>query len=132
MIGSVSGLCYRICLFALRETSGKPTSPTTLPPSKTLLTTKCRLRFSFVNVGVSASPTTSNGTSGTMTAVNTGKAPVLAACFSEVFTVYSAKRFPGVVESTPLSKCFATQGIKIPIRKDGPGKGDKEKDDDDF
>ncbi|KAH8762807.1 velvet factor-domain-containing protein [Hyaloscypha finlandica] len=91
-----------------------------------------RLRFSFVNVGVSASPTTSNGTPGTMTAVNTGKAPVLAACFSEVFTVYSAKRFPGVVESTPLSKCFATQGIKIPIRKDGPGKGDKEKDDDDF
>jgi hypothetical protein len=60
-----------------------------------------------------------------MTAVNTSKAPVLAACFSEVFTVYSAKRFPGVVESTNLSKCFATQGIKIPIRKDGPGKGEK-------
>lgn len=93
-----------------------------------------RLRFSFVNVGVSASPTTSNGPSGSgaMTGVNTGKAPVLAACFSEVFTVYSAKRFPGVVESTNLSKCFATQGIKIPIRKDGPGKGDKDKDEDDF
>jgi len=92
-----------------------------------------RLRFSFVNVGVSASPSNSNGGSGatSMTAVNTGKAPVLAACFSEVFTVYSAKRFPGVVESTNLSKCFATQGIKIPIRKDGPGKGDKDKDYDD-
>lgn len=60
--------------------------------------------------------------------INTGKAPVLASCFSEVFTVYSAKRFPGVVESTGLSKCFATQGIKIPIRKDGPSKGDKDKD----
>jgi hypothetical protein len=34
--------------------------------------------------------------------------------------VYSAKKFPGVIESTPLSKCFAGQGIKIPIRKDGP------------
>ena len=53
--------------------------------------------------------------------VNTGKAPVLAACFSDVFTVYSAKKFPGVVESTHLSRCFATQGIKIPIRKDGQG-----------
>lgn len=54
--------------------------------------------------------------------VNTGRAPVLASCFSDVFTVYSAKKFPGVVESTPLSKCFATQGIKIPIRKDAPNR----------
>jgi hypothetical protein len=58
-----------------------------------------------------------------MTTVNLGKAPILASCFSECFTVYSAKRFPGVVESTNLSKCFATQGIKIPIRKDGQGPG---------
>ncbi|KAF7564147.1 Velvet domain containing protein [Pyrenophora tritici-repentis] len=29
-------------------------------------------------------------------------------------------KFPGVIESTPLSKCFAQQGIKIPIRKDAP------------
>lgn len=50
---------------------------------------------------------------------------MLAACFSEVFTVFSAKKFPGVVESTGLSKCFATQGIKIPIRKEGPGGKDK-------
>jgi Velvet factor len=94
-----------------------------------------RLRFSFVNVGVPGSPSSANPSSGSnaipMTAVNTGKAPVLAACFSEVFTVYSAKRFPGVVESTNLSKCFATQGIKIPIRKDGPGKGDKNQEYDD-
>ena len=50
--------------------------------------------------------------------------------------MYSAKKFPGVVESTPLSKCFATQGIKIPIRKDGPageksGKKGADYDDDD-
>jgi hypothetical protein len=50
---------------------------------------------------------------------------VLAACFSDKFQVYSAKKFPGVVESTKLSKCFATQGIKIPIRKDGPGGKEK-------
>jgi hypothetical protein len=80
-----------------------------------------RLRFSFVNVGVPSK--TPNGTaSNQISIINTGKAPILASCYSEVFTVYSAKKFPGVVESTPLSKCFATQGIKIPIRKDGPSK----------
>ena len=51
--------------------------------------------------------------------LNTGAAPVLASCFSDRFEVFSAKKFPGVIESTKLSKCFATQGIKIPIRKDG-------------
>jgi hypothetical protein len=62
--------------------------------------------------------------------VNKGKASVLASCFSEPFLVFSAKRFPGVVESTELSKCFAHQGIKIPIRKDGTGKGGRGDDDD--
>ncbi|KAK0124698.1 hypothetical protein ONS95_009641 [Cadophora gregata] len=88
-----------------------------------------RLRFSFVNVGVPVSPNNPSAAAGL--SPNKTSAPVLASCFSEVFTVYSAKRFPGVVESTPLSKCFATQGIKIPIRKDGAGKGDKDKDYDD-
>lgn len=53
-----------------------------------------------------------------------GKAPILAWCFSDSFNVYSAKKFPGVCESTALSKTFATQGIKIPIRKDGNKNGD--------
>lgn len=59
--------------------------------------------------------------------LNKGKAPVLASVFSQPFQVFSAKKFPGVIESTPLSKTFAGQGIKIPIRKDGPK---QEKDDD--
>ena len=53
------------------------------------------------------------------TGVTKGKVPVLSHIFSEKFQVFSAKKFPGVIESTPLSKCFAAQGIKIPIRKDG-------------
>lgn len=65
--------------------------------------------MNFVNVG---SPTSSQS-------LNNGTAPVLASIFSDIFTVYSAKKFPGVIESTDLSKCFALQGIKIPIRKDG-------------
>lgn len=69
--------------------------------------TICRLKMNFIDV---ASPTGEG--------LNKGKAPVLAYVFSEKFQVYSAKKFPGVIESTPLSKCFAQQGIKIPIRKD--------------
>jgi len=82
-----------------------------------------RLKMSFVDVG-----------SGTNGSLNTGHCPVLASVFSERFTVWSAKKFPGVKESTPLSKCFATQGVKIPIRKDGPksgGRGGGGDDDDD-
>lgn len=88
-----------------------------------------RLRFSFVNVSEISPPTCALNGNGN-TAINKSKSPVLARCFSDVFSVYSAKRFPGVVESTPLSRCFATQGIRIPIRKDA-AKGDKEKDDED-
>lgn len=75
--------------------------------------------MNFIDVG--NGPSTANG-------LNKGKAPVLAWVFSEKFQVYSAKKFPGVIESTPLSKCFAGQGIKIPIRKDvkSEGKDDEE------
>jgi hypothetical protein len=116
-----------------------------------------RLRFSFVNVGApgrtpNGNPSNQlsinplgqngpgrdgrdgygNGTNGGAN-INRTKAPILASCFSDVFTVFSAKKFPGVVESTPLSKCFATQGIKIPIRKEGGaggGRGREEYDED--
>lgn len=82
------------------------------------------LRFSFVNVGAPCH--TGHG------AINMGRAPVLASVFSDVFQVYSAKKFPGVCESTPLSKCFAGQGIKIPIRKDNPNNKNTNHDDDDY
>lgn len=69
-----------------------------------------RLRFSFVNVGLSPGMTNPSSTSASAIAnvnanqINTGKVPVLATCYSDVFTVFSAKKFPGVVESTHLSK----------------------------
>ncbi|CAG8619510.1 8996_t:CDS:2, partial [Cetraspora pellucida] len=43
---------------------------------------------------------------------------VSAEVFSAPFKVYSAKKFPGMTESTALSKAFASQGIKLTIRKD--------------
>jgi len=57
-----------------------------------------RLKMNFVNVGRGDGK------------LNTGVAPVLATAYSDVFQVYSAKKFPGVIESTGLSKCFAMQG----------------------
>ncbi|RVX68524.1 hypothetical protein B0A52_07948 [Exophiala mesophila] len=62
------------------------------------------------------------------------EAPCLSSIFSRPFKVFSAKKFPGVIETTSLSRQFAQQGIKIPIRKDGHGKKrrrDGEDDDDD-
>ncbi|KAJ3192772.1 hypothetical protein HK101_005976, partial [Irineochytrium annulatum] len=38
--------------------------------------------------------------------------------FSDVFNVYPAKKFPGMEESTFLSRTFAEQGLKIRIRKE--------------
>lgn len=84
--------------------------------------TMSSLRFSFVDV----SPRGAQPADGSVPKINTGRAPTLASCFSEPFQVYSAKKFPGVCESTALSKTFAGQGIKIPIRKDTTGKDDEE------
>ena len=53
--------------------------------------------------------------------------PILASVFTEPFQVFSAKKFPGVKESTELSKKFANQGVKIPIRKDGGGPGSRKR-----
>ncbi|KAL4866088.1 hypothetical protein BDV12DRAFT_199527 [Aspergillus spectabilis] len=76
-----------------------------------------RLKFSFANVGRVVSDLTDQQQ--VVEVINKGSAPILATAFSEPFQVFSAKKFPGVIESTALSKCFAMQGIKIPIRKDG-------------
>ncbi|KAF8932583.1 hypothetical protein BGZ58_006919 [Dissophora ornata] len=43
---------------------------------------------------------------------------IIAEELSQPFTVFSAKKFPGMTESTELSKAFAKQGLKIPIRND--------------
>jgi hypothetical protein len=67
-----------------------------------------RLKCSFIDIGDETDPS----------GINHGNPPVLATCFTDIFQVYSAKKFPGVIESTPLSKAFASQGVKIPIRKD--------------
>ncbi|CAG8557004.1 5716_t:CDS:2 [Diversispora eburnea] len=44
--------------------------------------------------------------------------PILATANSRPFTVYPPKRFPGMIEPSPLARCFSKQGIKIPARKE--------------
>ena len=74
--------------------------------------------MNFIDVG--------NAASG---GLNKTRAPVLAYVYSDKFQVYSAKKFPGVIESTSLSKVFAQQGIKIPIRKDTKSEKDEDEED---
>jgi hypothetical protein len=75
-----------------------------------------RLKFTFFNLKDTLAPDHS-------TDVSSRKiAPLLACTYSSPFKVHSAKKFPGVVSTTDLSRIFAEQGVKIPIRKnDGEG-----------
>ncbi|KAF8978175.1 hypothetical protein BGZ46_006756 [Entomortierella lignicola] len=53
---------------------------------------------------------------------------LIAEEISQPFSVFSAKKFPGMTESTELSKAFAKQGLKIPIRNDLRVRKNTEKD----
>lgn len=75
------------------------------------------LKFSFVNLA-------STGLDG-----NLEGAPIICSTFSESFKSYSAKTFPGVIETTPLSRHFALQGVRLSVRRDkrdAPSKPSKE------
>ncbi|KAJ2743081.1 hypothetical protein GGI20_004019 [Coemansia sp. BCRC 34301] len=62
---------------------------------------------------------------------NDPRAFVESVTWSSIFEVYSAKTFPGMTDSTELSKAFATQGIKITIRKSSRGRSYQGNQDDD-
>ncbi|KAG7447477.1 uncharacterized protein BT62DRAFT_930487 [Guyanagaster necrorhizus] len=69
-----------------------------------------RLRLRLMNVGAPPAPEAGAST------VHMGMSPVLAQTFTEPFTVFSAKRFPGVPDTTVLSVALANQGQKLPLR----------------
>ncbi|KAJ6490269.1 velvet factor [Mycena vitilis] len=69
-----------------------------------------RLRLRLMNVGAPPAPEPG------ALSVHTTVSPVLAQIFTEPFTVFSAKRFPGVPETTALSIAFGNQGLKLPLR----------------
>ncbi|KAH0397701.1 hypothetical protein KCU89_g8001, partial [Aureobasidium melanogenum] len=105
----------------LRDPSGKEGHWFVLQDLSVRTEAVFRLKMSFFDVGAGSNDGGSK--------LSTGKRPVLATVFSDPFQVFSAKKFPGVIESTELSKCFAGQGIKIPIRKDGGKHEGKDEDD---
>jgi len=48
--------------------------------------------------------------------VHNDVSPILAQTYTQAFDVYSAKRFPGVPDTTALSIAFGNQGQKLPLR----------------
>ncbi|KAF9238759.1 velvet factor [Melanogaster broomeanus] len=69
-----------------------------------------RLRLRLMNIGDAPAPE-----AGALR-VHTHVSPVLAQTFTHPFVVYSAKRFPGVPDTTALSIAFGNQGQKLPLR----------------
>ncbi|KAI0320659.1 velvet factor-domain-containing protein [Amylostereum chailletii] len=69
-----------------------------------------RLRLRLMNIGAPPSPDSG------ATSIHTGVSPILAQTFTDAFDVYSAKRFPGVPDTTALSIAFGNQGQKLPLR----------------
>ncbi|RUS22647.1 velvet factor-domain-containing protein, partial [Jimgerdemannia flammicorona] len=47
-----------------------------------------------------------------------GEVVQVSSVYSEIFTVYSPKLFPGMSESTFLTRSFSDQGVRIRIRKE--------------
>jgi hypothetical protein len=47
---------------------------------------------------------------------------IISTALSEPFTVYNSKKFPGMLESTELSKKFAQQSVRVPKRNEVRGK----------
>ncbi|KAF8969411.1 velvet factor [Flammula alnicola] len=68
-----------------------------------------RLRMRLMNVGAPPAPEIG------AQRVHNDVSPVLAQTFTEQFTVFSAKRFPGVPDTTALSIAFGNQGQKLPL-----------------
>ncbi|KAF9263724.1 hypothetical protein L218DRAFT_959248 [Marasmius fiardii PR-910] len=83
-----------------------------------------RLRMRLMNVGALPAPEPGS------TRIHTDMSPVLAQTFTEPFTVYSAKRFPGVPDTTALSIAFGNQGQKLPLRNRNASGGKRRRRDD--
>lgn len=83
-----------------------------------------RLRMRLMNVGAPPAPEPGS------LRIHTDISPVLAQTFTEPFTVFSAKRFPGVPDTTALSIAFGNQGQKLPLRNRNGSSGKRRRRDD--
>ncbi|KAH9179567.1 velvet factor-domain-containing protein [Lactarius sanguifluus] len=69
-----------------------------------------RLRLRLMNVGAPPAPECG------ALQVHNNVSPILAQTYTQAFDVFSAKRFPGVPDTTALSIAFGNQGQKLPLR----------------
>ncbi|KAJ8613285.1 hypothetical protein MRB53_036972 [Persea americana] len=76
-----------------------------------------RLRFTLMMLPRDAQPGT-----GTVTGEGDGVVPVTATLDSDAFTVFSAKDFPGMKASTPLTVMLRDQGVSVQLKKGKPGR----------
>ena len=49
---------------------------------------------------------------------NAGQTVRRARCWSTLFRVHGSRSFPGMAESTPLTRVFSEQGVRLRLRKD--------------
>ncbi|KAJ3175761.1 hypothetical protein HDU87_005754 [Geranomyces variabilis] len=96
----------------------------TFPDISIRVSGKYRLRFVVVDIKNSRDMDISASAAGSDPLRQLGaQSPTQRAeIFSDVFTAYHPKNFPGLADSTPLSKHLAVQGARIHIRQDGHGK----------
>ncbi|PSR93755.1 hypothetical protein PHLCEN_2v4650 [Hermanssonia centrifuga] len=78
-----------------------------------------RLRLRLMNVGAPPAPEAGS------IRIHCECSPVLAQTFTEPFVVFSAKRFPGVPDTTALSIALGNQGQKLPLRNRNNKQGRK-------
>ena len=50
---------------------------------------------------------------------------IIAECLSDIFVVYAAKKFPGMMQSTKLTLAFQRQGVKVAIRTEERGRRER-------
>ncbi|KAK9763395.1 hypothetical protein K7432_009968 [Basidiobolus ranarum] len=86
-------------LFKLKDTDNSDGGFFVFPDVSVRLEGQFRLRFSLYEI-------------------NGATVDYLSTTISDVFTVYAPKQFPGMSESTLLSRYFAEQGVRIRIRKE--------------
>ncbi|KAI8826443.1 velvet factor, partial [Chytriomyces cf. hyalinus JEL632] len=48
----------------------------------------------------------------------------IASTSSDIFTAYTPKSFPGILETTSLSRWFAKQGVRVRLRQTGENPAD--------
>ncbi|KAI0775336.1 hypothetical protein BC629DRAFT_1594977 [Irpex lacteus] len=107
----------------LRAGQSIPSNSTRVPLSTNvrlyLISGTFRLRLRLMNVGAPPAPDLR------AYGVHTDQSPVLAQTFTEPFVVFSAKRFPGVPDTTALSIALGNQGQKLPLRNRNNKQGRK-------